>query len=585
VISLRLKLAAYFLVLALLPLAAAYWAFSSTARASEERRVDERLQTALRAALASLEPDLEAARRTALTVAAEPALHEALAAGDDRAVERLIAGRIALQVRGRGVLAGHAPPGAHLEVDVTDGTGSLGTVVATVPFDQAFADHLRRRSGLERTDRVVLLAGTRVAGAPVDAGSLRGGRSGQPFVVGPESAPARYRVLTARRVAGDPRLAIAVMTPQEAIDHSLATARSGLLVGVGASLLLIAIAAYVEGAWIARTLRRLVSGANAIARGRLDTRVHVRSRDELGALARAFNDMAGDLEREKLRLSRVTRGFGEALGATHDSDQLLRVVVQTAVEATNAASGAVVDGDVELVRAGSSDGPDRIAFGLESRDEHFGELVLTGERFGEDERDVAATIAAHAVIALENARLHRVVEQQARFDALTGLPNRRHCEATLEGELVRARRSDEPFAFVLADLDDFKAINDRYGHPAGDRVLLTFGEIAQATIRESDLAARWGGEEFAFLMPATDPRGAEELVERIRVAVEEHPIELEDGTMLRLTVSFGIATHPDESSSAKLIRAADAALYEAKRAGKNRVATSVRQLPQPAMAR
>ena len=448
----------------------------------------------------------------------------------------------------------------------------LGGVIVSVPFDRALARRLARRSGLAPGDQIAIVAGGRIVNFREDAQAFtrRLGRDG--FTT--ELAGEQYRVLGAKRVAGSPGLAIAVVTPQAGVGGAQGLERTDLLLGVGASLLLIGLVAFVEGSAIARALRRLVDGANAIAHGRLDTRVPVRTRDELGRLARAFNEMADELQRERQRLRFLTRRFGEALAATHDVAELLRVVVETAVEDSGAQTGAVVDGGVELVRVGSVEGPQRLVLPLAIRNEQFGELVLTGTSFGPNERDAAASLVAQAVIALENARLHGVVERQARIDGLTGLPNRRHCEAALETELARARRSDQPFAFVLADLDDFKAINDRYGHPAGDRVLQAFSDVLRTTLRETDGPARWGGEEFAIVMPSTHPKGAARLVERVRAAVEEHSIELENGERVSLTASFGIAAYPDEQSLAKLVRAADAALYEAKRGGKNRVATN-----------
>jgi diguanylate cyclase (GGDEF)-like protein len=576
VISLRVKLVTYFLVLSLLPLAAAYWGFASTSRTNEERLADERLHASLRASLAGLQEELDEAEQRARSVAADPSLHRALLARDGKALERFLAGRANVRIDALGLEAGRRVPGADARVEVTGPTGPLGWVIVTVPFDRALAQRLARGAGLADQDRIAVVAGGRIVNFSGDALSLRRqlGYEGFKATLGGK----RYRALGADALAGGQGLALAVVTPQEGVEQAQALARTDLLLGVGLSLLLIGLVAFVEGSSIARALRRLVHGANEITAGRLDTRVPVRTKDELGDLARAFNEMADELQRERSRLRFLTRRFGEALAATHDIAQLLRVVAETAMEGSGAQSGTVVDGGEELVRVGSADGPKRLVLPLATRDERFGELVLTGEAFDQNQRDAAATLVAHAVIALENARLHRVVQHQARIDGVTGLPNRRHCETVLAGELARGRRSNETFAFVLADLDDFKAINDCHGHPAGDRVLLAFGDILRATLRETDVSARWGGEEFAIVMPATDPEGAARLVERVRAAVESHSIVLENGERVSLTASFGIAAYPDEQSIPKLVRAADAALYEAKRGGKNRVATNAASL-------
>jgi diguanylate cyclase (GGDEF)-like protein len=572
VISLRIKLVIYFLVLSLLPLAAAYWGFASASGTNEERLVDERLRASLRASLASLQGDLDQAERRAQLLAANPSLHRALVMRDGETIERFVAGKPNVRVVARGLQAGKAVPGAEARVEVTGGKRRLGWVIVTVPFDRALAQRLARSTGLAHEDQIAVVDGRRIVNFRGSASALKGRLGSEGFTATLDGK--HYRVLGTDAIAGGDGLAVAVVTPQASVEQAQALARTDLLVGVGISLLLIGLVAYVEGSSIARALRRLVHGANAIADGRLDTRVPVRTRDELGDVARAFNEMADELQRERLRLRFLTGRFGEALAATHDIAQLLRVVAETAVEGSGAQSGTVVDGGTELVRVGESNGPERLVLPLTIRDERFGELVLTGDSFGQNERDAAATLVAHAVIALENARLHGVVEHQARVDGVTGLPNRRHCEAVLAGELARAHRSKEPFAFVLADLDDFKTINDCHGHPSGDRVLLAFGDILRATLRETDVPARWGGEEFAIVMPATDPDGAAQLVERVRAAVENHSVALENDQRVSLTASFGIAAYPDEQTFAKLVRAADAALYEAKRGGKNRVATN-----------
>jgi ammonium transporter, Amt family len=136
---------------------------------------------------------------------------------------------------------------------------------------------------------------------------------------------------------------------------------------------------------------------------------------------------------------------------------------------------------------------------------------------------------------------------------------------------VRARRLGGPLTVVLADLDDFKPINDRHGHHAGDAVLVGFADVIRDHVRDVDVAGRLGGEEFALLLPETDLDGARSGAERLRRSLEERDLALSDGHVERVTASFGVAQLEAGQSGDELLRAADAALYRAKAEGKNRV--------------
>jgi diguanylate cyclase (GGDEF)-like protein len=166
----------------------------------------------------------------------------------------------------------------------------------------------------------------------------------------------------------------------------------------------------------------------------------------------------------------------------------------------------------------------------------------------------------------------RRVASQAATDSLTGLANRWTFDEELALEWRRAERVGDPLALILLDIDDFKSINDGYGHQAGDEILRRVGQVLAASVRHVDLAARYGGEEFGVIVPETDLEGAVELAERLRVALEAEEVELQDGTRLSVTASFGAAVKGDLPGGENLVAAADEALYEAKRAGKNRVA-------------
>jgi diguanylate cyclase (GGDEF)-like protein len=124
----------------------------------------------------------------------------------------------------------------------------------------------------------------------------------------------------------------------------------------------------------------------------------------------------------------------------------------------------------------------------------------------------------------------------------------------------------------MTDLDDFKSINDRWGHPFGDEVLREFAASLRESIRDIDLSGRWGGEEFAVVLPGTDLEGGAALAERIRANLRGRIITAPDGERVHVTASFGVAAYPDAEGKDDLVAAADAALYEAKRAGKDQVA-------------
>jgi diguanylate cyclase (GGDEF)-like protein len=175
-----------------------------------------------------------------------------------------------------------------------------------------------------------------------------------------------------------------------------------------------------------------------------------------------------------------------------------------------------------------------------------------------------------ARILADLARLTR----QAQTDGLTNLANRRTLDERLDLEVDHARRLGTNVAFVIADIDNFKSINDSYGHQTGDEVLRRIGRALAEAVRELDLPGRYGGEEFALVLPGTNLSGARALAEKIRKNLEELLVTTPDGSPFQVTASFGAACFPAQASVEELVAAADAALYEAKRTGKNRVVTA-----------
>jgi diguanylate cyclase (GGDEF)-like protein len=201
-------------------------------------------------------------------------------------------------------------------------------------------------------------------------------------------------------------------------------------------------------------------------------------------------------------------------------------------------------------------------------------IARSDRDFDEGEYDLFAYLAGQAAVSIENVDLHETVRRQALTDELTGLYNLRHFHDTLDAELERQRRFGTEVGLMMLDIDDFKKVNDTYGHQQGDLVLIEVGRALRNLSRDIDEPARYGGEEMAVILPQTDIAGAELLAERMRTAVEELRIDRLDGDgQLSVTASFGVASMPyNAQDKAALIAEADAALYRAKRAGKNRVA-------------
>lgn len=185
------------------------------------------------------------------------------------------------------------------------------------------------------------------------------------------------------------------------------------------------------------------------------------------------------------------------------------------------------------------------------------------------------TVCVLSASSIDGVRRLAVLEQETITDGLTGLSNRRHLDRELEAEIKRARRHDQPLSVILIDLDHFKAVNDTHGHQVGDAVLIQVSRRLQQLSRANDVVARFGGEELAIVVPATDLAQARRQAERLRASIAQslfagHCEGL--GAGLRLSVSIGVSSlSARDEQGADLLRRADAALYRAKAGGRNRV--------------
>ena len=200
-----------------------------------------------------------------------------------------------------------------------------------------------------------------------------------------------------------------------------------------------------------------------------------------------------------------------------------------------------------------------------------------GYRFGEEETRELEELAMRAGPAVENARRFREARQLADLDALTGLHNRRYFHETLAREVARAHRYQRNLALVIFDLDDFKAVNDRIGHLAGDGVLAEAAERVRDVVRSADIACRVGGDEFAVILPESQLGDADQLYRRLQKAVASRPL----GEAGALNISAGVAELRPDDDSISFFQRADNALYGAKEAGKGQVVAASMIQPQP----
>jgi two-component system cell cycle response regulator len=578
--SFKLKLFVYFVVLALLPVAAAFWGFSSVTGEKETHQADTHLQTGLGVAVASLQERLDAAQAAAQHLAENRSLQIALERGNEHSLAQIVRATPHAYVTGRAGLNAGPKPGfaARRTALVVTRKGIDGVVGVFVPLDRPLAASLARRAGVGAGDALALIAGSRVVvSSPASVhGTITVPPGGATTV---RVGGTRYRLRVAPAVAGAPSARLALLIPQSRIDGAIASDRTRILLGLLACLLLVAAVAFLEGRAIVRSLRALADAAHGIARGRLTERVPVRGRDELAQLGSAFNDMAAqletrlaELEAERGRARHAADRFSETLAVTHDADELLRVIAEGAVEATGASGARLSTSGGAVVESGNLDaGPERLELPLVASGETLGRLELAGSGFRKEQLMSAASLVSHAAVALENVRLHRLIERQALVDALTGIANRRACEEGLQAEIGRADRLATPLTIVVGDLDNFKLVNDRHGHAVGDRMLQLFAAVLRENIRASDTAGRWGGEEFMLLLPGSDAEGAVRLAHRIRGALGERSVAGGDGGPVIVTCSFGVAQHVPGGDADAIFAAADRALYRAKREGKDRV--------------
>lgn len=195
----------------------------------------------------------------------------------------------------------------------------------------------------------------------------------------------------------------------------------------------------------------------------------------------------------------------------------------------------------------------------------------SGEPFPQSQLRLVQIVAEELALSLGNAGLREVLRQQAFRDALTGLYNRRFFQEAVDIELSRAKRMQWPVGLVMIDVDDFKKLNDAYGHAAGDALLRAVAASLQSSIRANDVLCRYGGDEFSLLMPEASVKHAIKWAARWRSGAMQSGLEWERKALPRPTVSMGVAAYPACLTSDALFREADSALYAAKAGGRDQV--------------
>jgi diguanylate cyclase (GGDEF)-like protein len=622
-VSFRGRLTLFFLLIVIMPMIAVGVLVADVTGEAQNGKADSRLFAGLETANAVYAEHVREANEVGEAIGGDSDLGDAIAGGptqlqtaiDQLAEEHEVESLIVRSTEGE-VLASHGSraPVAPAEIQLMGGQGEVDSIVVSTTSPQSFLGEVRRLTGREGSlhDREREIAAT----PGVDPGA------GAPEPDEPETMELRGEEVRAASLALTPPagLVLTLFGPIESggFLSSSPLVAVALLAFFGIALLFVVM--------LLRTLQgqvtTMLEAARRIGGGDFSQKVPVIGRDEMSGLADEFNKMSDrlaeqmhQLRRQQVEIDRAVRRIGEASAAGLDRQALLEILAETAVGACDAEYGLIAlsgpegaEAEVGRVSEGLQDAvlaaeARANATGEVSEERRFGAFALSGvlrrigeppmilgvitvargsKRFTGAERDVFLYLIGQAAASIENVALHEQVSEQAVTDDLTGLANKRAFGEQADKEVARAERFGHPLSLLMLDIDDFKQVNDTYGHLQGDEVLRRVAAILEDESRGVDEPARYGGEEFVVALPETDAAGAFELAERVRSRIESEQIPFLDGDgqrqadrgrrALRVTASVGVASMPDSGHDLEtLIAAADAALYAAKRAGKNRV--------------
>ena len=326
---------------------------------------------------------------------------------------------------------------------------------------------------------------------------------------------------------------------------------------------------------LAAELRQLLDMSSALSRSLNPMDVAVLMAEHLARAVGAEQAYISDWDRPNDRLRTLGCFPAELRSSTEDFYALAgypetrRVLSEGAITVMDAEDPSADTAEAAMLRADGVRG--LIMLPLIANGEVIGLVELTScSRPTSDPGQItlARTMAHEAAMALENARLYETARNLADRDPLTGFFNHRYLHERLSEEIVRAVRNRQPLSVVMLDLDDFKLVNDTFGHVYGDQVLVHVAHLVRSTLRASDVAARYGGDEFALILPETGRDEAARVTERILDAFRASPFAAEGRRPFSIGASIGMATHPfDGRSATDLIAIADLGMYDAKDAG------------------